>query len=253
MNPDAYLEMAAVEDRHWWFVGRRQILSNFLSTLDLDPQSSIIEVGCGTGGNLGMLAEFGRVHAIEMDPNARAIAIRKTNGQCDIRAGSCPNDIGFGEERFDLICMFDVLEHVEQDVETLIALRHHLKNDGRILLTVPAYQWLYGPHDNFLHHKRRYSARGLREKVLKAGLSPIRMSYFNTLLFPFAAIARLKDKIFKNSKASGQAVPSKMINSVLRATFAAETVLLKTTNLPYGVSILCLLKAAGSEEKAPSR
>lgn len=248
MNPEAYREMAAVEDRHWWFVGRRQVLSSLLASLELDSQAAILEVGCGTGGNLEMLRSFGIVRAVEMDSSARAIAIQKTNSQCEIRAGACPDDIGFDDERFDLICMFDVLEHIERDLDTLCALRQRLRKNGRILLTVPAYQWLYGPHDRFLHHKRRYSAGELRAKASGAGLRPIRMSYFNTLLFPLAALARVKDRMLGATKATGQGMPPQIVNKVLKATFASERFLLKGMNLPFGVSIVCLLRASDSRE-----
>ena len=110
-----------------------------------------------------MLAEFGEISALEMDSNARAIASKKTNNLYDIRAGYCPDEIPFRDQRFDLICMFDVLEHIEHDTETLMAIKKLLTKHGRILITVPAYQWLYGAHDEFLHHKRRYSANQLKK------------------------------------------------------------------------------------------
>ena len=175
MNPAAYIEMAETESRHWWFLGRRAILSRVIANLALPQNSKILEVGCGTGGNLKMLAKFGEVSALEMDATAREIAAKKTNNLYDIRAGFCPDDIPFNDQQFDLICMFDVLEHIEKDDETLTSLKKLLNKNGRILITVPAYQWLYGPHDEFLHHKRRYSAGELREKFSIAGLHPIKL------------------------------------------------------------------------------
>lgn len=244
MNPMAYLEMAKTESAHWWFCGRRAILAQVIYGLNLPSNSRILEVGCGTGGNLEMLAEFGEVCAIEMDDVARELASRTTNISCDIRAGHCPEQIPFSGRQFDLICMFDVLEHIERDTETLVAAKKLLANNGRMLITVPAYQWLYGAHDEFLHHKRRYSLKQLKGKIAEAGLKATKISFFNTILFPLAVVARLKDRLFGNELATGTAVPPAIINAVLRSVFGAERFLLKRCNLPFGVSLLCLVDAA---------
>jgi SAM-dependent methyltransferase len=244
MEPAAYLEMAEDESRHWWFSARRAILSTMIGQLDLPEKARILEIGCGTGGNLEMLAGFGDVSAFEMDEQARAMASKKTAGLYDIRAGQCPHEIPFDGQRFDLICMFDVLEHIEQDAETLAAIRPLLADNGRILIMVPAYQWLYGTHDIFLHHKRRYTSRQLRSKIAAAELRCTRMSHLNMFLFPLAAAARIKDRLFPGGSATGAHVPPAMINGVFGNVFSSERHLLKHFNLPFGVSLLCVLEAA---------
>lgn len=244
MNPAAYVEMDQTESAHWWFRGRRAILRSTIARLELPPNPRILEVGCGTGGNLDMLARFGRVSALEMDDAARAMAARKTGDRYDIRAGSCPHDIPFAPGSFDLVCLFDVLEHIEDDAQTLVRLRERLAPNGRLLITVPAYQWLHGAHDEFLHHKRRYTARRLRGQCAAAGLSPARMSYFNTLLFPLAAIARLKDKLLGGTSVTGTAIPPPLVNAAFERVFGSERWLLERVDLPFGISLLCVAQAS---------
>src|SRR5207302_969127 len=140
MDPAAYLDMAKIESTHWCSVGRRAIFETLIKQLNLPQDAKILEIGSGTGGNLHMLAKFGEVSGLEMDSMARSITMEKTNNLYDVRAGYCPNDIPFADHSFDLICMFDVLEHIEEDVETLRAIKRLLKKNGRIFITVPAFQ-----------------------------------------------------------------------------------------------------------------
>ena len=243
MNPEAYVEMATTESTHWWFRARRKILGRIIETMGLPRDARILEVGSGTGGNLVMLSHHGRVSALEMDSDARKLSSEKTHGQFTIRAGNCPDDIPFQGEQFDLICMFDVLEHIDEDVETLSALRKHLASNGRMLITVPAYQWLWSAHDVFLHHKRRYTARTLQRVFNESGLCIDRITYFNTLLLPLAALARLKDRIDSRKRSSGTEIPSPLINSILYAIFSSERRMLTSFNLPAGVSLMGIAHA----------
>ena len=250
MDPAAYIEMADVESRHWWFTGRRAIIISVIERLQLPHNARILEIGCGTGGNLDMLAAFGKVSAFDTEESARVIAARKTRGVHDIRAGHCPDRIPFEDERFDLICMFDVLEHVEHDVATLAAVHSLLAENGRLLLTIPAYQWLYGIHDRFLHHHRRYSSREIREKIRACGFRLARLSHFNTLLFPLAAVVRLMERLLGSKAVAGSRIPPAPINGLLRNIFIAERVWLRHFNLPYGISLLCVLEKPGLPGKA---
>lgn len=243
MNPNAYLEMAHTEANHWWFKGRRAILASLIANMALPAEARILEIGSGTGGNLSMLSAFGRISALEMDATARSIATQKTGGRFDIRAGSCPSDIPFAIANFDLICLFDVLEHIEEDVATLVAVRQLLAAGGRALVTVPAYSWLWSAHDQYLHHKRRYSIADLREKVAASGLRIEKISHFNTLLFPLVALGRLKDRLLDRSSASGTGIPSAPVNALLSGIFGAERFLLRRRNLAFGVSLLAVCRA----------
>lgn len=242
MSPDAYVEMAETEERHWWFCARRQILTRMLEQLALPKDARILEIGSGTGGNLAMLQRFGQVSALEMNDTARALAQQKMGPNCDIRAGHCPDAMPFDGERFDLICLFDVLEHIPDDAGTLAALSGLLKPGGRVVLTVPAYRWLWGAHDEYLHHQRRYSAAEFKQKLRQAGLVIEKFSYFNTLLFPLAALVRLKERLSGSQQASGGQIPSALINASLKQVFALERFLVPRMNLPFGVSLLAVVR-----------
>lgn len=242
MNPDAYKEMANTEASHWWYVARRKIISDMLRKLNISPSAKILEIGCGTGGNLEMLSQYGEISAIEKDPGAIEIAKEKHNGRYTIKQGSCPDNIPYEKKYFDIICMFDVLEHIEEDKETLVNIKNFLKDDGFLVLTVPAYQWLFGHHDEFLHHKRRYTLSAISTLTKSSGYSTFYVSYFNTLLFPLVAIVRLKEKFSKQKNAAGGKTPPVIVNKILMKIFGAEAFFLRNFNFPFGVSIIGVFK-----------
>jgi SAM-dependent methyltransferase len=241
MTPAAYVEMAETESHHWWFAGRRDIVANEIRRLDLPPGARILEVGCGTGGNLDMLSRFGSVSALEMNEMACEIARSRWGNRFDIRAGSCPDRMPAYEHKFDLICLLDVLEHIEDDIGTLDALKGLLNEGGHVLVTVPAYRWLWSPHDEFLHHKRRYTIHELKRKSAVAGLVVQRSSYFNTLLFPLAAAVRVKDRLLSRRIGSGSAIPVEPLNGLLWRAFSAERHLLDKARLPFGLSLFAVM------------
>ncbi len=243
MTPAAYLELARTEEQHWWYVARRAILTSILTDMRLPDRAAILEVGSGTSGNLDMLANFGRVSAVEMDSNARRISREKTGGRYDIRAGVCPDSLPFEGPTFDLICMFDVLEHIDRADESLTRLRGLLKPGGRMLIAVPAYQWLWGVHDEFLHHQRRYCGRSLRAQAERAGLIVDRMTHFNMFLFPLGALSRLVGRLFDLKSPKGTDTPPPPVNQLFTALMSSERHLLRHIDLPFGLSLLAILRA----------
>lgn len=240
MDPQAYVEMAQVEDRHWWFRARREIINSLLDAMALPVDARILEVGSGTGGNFRMLAGHGKLFAMEMDPGAIAIARQRTGTPVTLARGECPGDMPFPDEAFDLVCMLDVLEHLDDDREALRALRHLLRPGGSLLVTVPAYQWLWSGHDIFLHHRRRYTAARLRRVLEDSGYRVGKLSYFNTLLMPLAALTRLLANLRGRTRPAGGSLPPAWINALLFRTFRSEKVWLGRKNFPFGVSLLAV-------------
>lgn len=240
MNPEVFAQMADVERDHWWFVARRQVIETLLRNMNLGEDADLLEIGCGTGGNLELLARFGNLHAMELDPTARELANRR--GVCEVVPGSLPDATPFAERKFDLILMLDVLEHIEDDIGALAAARNLLKPSGHLLLTVPAYQWLWSDHDVVHHHHRRYNSGTLRRCVEHAGLSHASLGYFNTFLFPPIACVRLMQKALNRTSHAALSIPSKRLNALLEGIFAMERHLISRISFPFGTSLFAILE-----------
>ena len=238
MEDIVYKDMISQEKDHWWFRARREILADFLMSLKLPSDANILEIGCGTGGNIPILQKYGNVKAVEMDEFAIEYA-QKTGSE--IRQGYLPNNFPYNE-KFDLICMFDVLEHIENDEETLKVLNSFLKPSGSLFITVPAYQWLYGSHDKLLHHKRRYSKSDLIQKLQSNKFEIKKISFFNTLLLPLVIVARMLDIIGKYDISTGYGTPNKILNAIFYNIFKSEKKILNKMSLPFGTSLLIIAR-----------
>ena len=216
MESQMYQEMMEVEDQHWWFVARRSIIEQVIRNLNLPADAEIFEAGCGTGGNLAMLSHHGRVYGMELNETARNFASDLQIGE--IQPGFLPDNIPFPDQNFDLIVLLDVLEHLEEDTASLQALSRKLKPSGWLLITVPAYPWLWSKHDELLHHKRRYLLNNLRQIVGNAGYNVDFASHFNFVLFPLIAVVILVQRLF-NKGGNEQNIPARLINQILTFLF----------------------------------
>ena len=246
MERDFYRRYFEIEDRHWWFVGRRAV---FLRVLDrhyrptAPSDSTVLDVGCGTGTMLGHLARYGRTHGV--DASAEAVSLCRERGVSGVvQADGVP--LPFETASFNLVTALDVIEHVDDDVELLLDLRRVTRPGGMLLVSVPAYRFLWGPQDEISHHKRRYTASLLRERLLAAGWSLERLTYFNTLLFPpIAAIRLLRRDQRGELRSDFEMTKPGRLNAVLARVFASEAPLVERADLPFGVSILGLARNAG--------
>lgn len=242
MEANLFGEMAANQDRHWWFVARGRILASVVNKLSLPHAAEILEIGCGTGGNLAMLSRFGNLSAMEYDDNARVFAANLKI--CSVVAGGLPEPVPFDDGRFDLVCLLDVLEHIEDDESALSRAARLLSPSGRILVTVPAYAWLWSSHDESHHHHRRYTAEMLRRRAQHANLVVEKLGYFNTLLFPVIAMARIIGNLSGRSGGSDAAMPPTWLNRLLMSVFSFERHLVSGGMFPFGTSVLAVLSRA---------
>jgi SAM-dependent methyltransferase len=233
-----YDRMAEHDSRHWWYVARRDILADYVERYAHLPKGAkILEIGCGTGHNLPMLGRFGDVDAIEIDAAAREIAARRLGKP--VGSAPLPDLNGVAPGSYDMIAVLDVVEHIEDDVGALRAMAECLKPGGKILITVPAHQWMWSAHDVVNHHKRRYSKRTLTDALRAAGLQWRKLGYFNSLLFPVAVAARIAGKLTGKDD-SDDSPPAAPINAVLGGVFRIERHLLGRMPLPPGLSLILI-------------
>lgn len=242
MDRSVYDNMAEVDGRHWWFVARRRIIETMIAErIRPEPEARILEVGCGTGSNLALLRTFGEVEAIEPDAEARAFAQRRSG--VPVRGGTLPGGADLEDGAYDLVTLFDVLEHIPDDRGALSELSRKLKPGGRLLLTVPAMPWLWSGHDVAHHHHRRYTAASLRQVLAESGLRAVHLTYFNSLLFPLVAGARAWGKL-SGREGGDDAIPPAAVNGALRSIFAAERHFVSRYTLPFGVSLAVIAEPA---------
>jgi SAM-dependent methyltransferase len=238
MERSVYREMAELDERHWWYRARREVLAGLIRReIKPPPKPRILEIGCGTGHNLEMLSAFGKVDALELDDEARAIAERRLGRK--VMSAPLPELAGVPDRRYDLIAALDVIEHIDDDHAAIAAIAAKLKRGGKLLMTVPAHQWMWSAHDVVNHHKRRYSKQALRRLIENSPLRLEKIGYFNSLLFPLAVAERFASRLRGKDDADVK-LPAAPVNSALRTIFAAERHLVGRLPLPPGLSLFAV-------------
>ena len=246
MEDIEYQLMAELQNDHWWFRGRRRIIEKIILSLKLPPNLNILEVGCGMGGNLKMLAKYGKVYALDSHEEAAKYA-KSLNIEAEVAQVIIPDkNLAFITERkFDLIVLFDVLEHLGNADECLKVLHDALKPSGRIIVTVPAFQFLWSQHDISQHHKLRYGKKQLEQILDKSGFKVNYITFFNFWLFPLIATIRIGKKLaepyFRNRSIKSELKKTYApLNAVLSAVFSSESWWIPACSLPFGVSLLAV-------------
>jgi SAM-dependent methyltransferase len=230
-----------VEDDHWWYRGRRRVIRETLRSLGLPAGAEILDAGCGSGRNMVELAAFGHVTGLELSEASLERARSRNAGE--VVGGSLTEPLPFPDARFDLAVALDVLEHLDDDATALRELRRVVRPHGRLLITVPAYQWLWSSHDEVNHHRRRYTEATLLAAAAPAGWAPGRTTHFNSLLLPAAVVYRALDRLFRPSPPAAADLDRTpgWLNTILERPMRLEARLISRGHrIPAGLSLLAV-------------
>ncbi|MDO8551549.1 MAG: methyltransferase domain-containing protein [bacterium] len=245
MQKEEYQRIYDLEETHWWYLGMRKISKNLL--LSVFPGAGnikILDAGCGTGGMMIFLKQFGQISGIDLSDEA--LKFCQERGLKDVSKSSIEKT-PFPDKSFDLVTSFDVLYHqwVNNDKAAFNEFFRILKPGGHLLVRVPAYNWLRGKHDNVVATKHRYTKSELAIKAKSSGFLIKRSSYANTFLFPLVILRRLMDKFHFGDKSSDVQSAPPFINNLLKHILFFEAFLIRKINLPFGLSVFLLAEKPG--------
>jgi SAM-dependent methyltransferase len=260
MQQHTYAIMRRVEENHWWFAGRRQIIRSFLERLcgDLEeagPENAggqpaplnILDVGCGTGANLEMLSQFGQVEGV--DVSAEALSFCRARGLVNVKQGEA-EALPYENNSFDLVTGLDVVEHLDDDLAGLKEMRRILRRGGHALLFVPAFMFLWGVQDDISNHRRRYTLPGLKRRMHQAGFEVERATYVNISFFAPILLGRFLMRTLRPHPESENNITIGFLNGILGKVLGAESLALRYLNFPFGVSILCVARKDSLADKS---
>lgn len=250
MEAEAYDKTDELENRYWWYLGRRYVFDKLLDRYfdaglpagQADRQKKIVDVGCGTGGNMKVLKKYGAVLGLDIEP--RALAYCQSKGLDNVRLMQGFYATGLEDAAVDLVTLFDVLEHFEDDGKALREINRILKPGGMTLINVPAFNMLWSELDEELHHFRRYTRAELKRKLELTGFSIVKASYIFFFVFPlivlYRMVGRFQEKRF-HPQFSYVEFPS-LVTWLLTTLSKLEAVLLKFIRFPVGSSVLVLAR-----------
>ena len=242
MDRDYELQTHQAEDRHWWYRGRRTVIERVIAGLQPPQPARVLDAGCGSGRNMVDLGRYGAVTGVELAPASIDKARARDVGE--VVAGSIL-EMPFPDDSFDLAVTLDVIEHLQDDLGALRELRRTVAPGGALLVTVPAYQWLWSGHDEINHHHRRYTRRSLQRVAEQAGWQEMRTTYFNSLLLPVAILLRVLDRVSTKTTESSLDlwVPPEPVNRALELPLRLEAAMIaRGGRIPAGLSLLAVFR-----------
>lgn len=239
MKKYLYEDLFLLEDKHWWHISKRRIVHKLIEKYNTKENPKILDIGCGTGKNMEDLQNLGSIYGLDSSPEA--LRFCKKRGLNNLILGSAEKT-KLKNNFFDIITILDVLEHTD-DKKTLKEVHRILRDDGLIIITVPAFSWLWSNWDIVLHHKRRYTKKNLTGVFKKEGLQIIKISYmYSFLVLPVLIIRALKSLFLKKSYSSDFKLSSPFLNLIMNKITNIESFFIMLTSIPIGTSIIVVAK-----------
>jgi SAM-dependent methyltransferase len=232
-----------VERNHWWFSVRRKLLKSILLPAGLAEGRFIIDVGCGVGSNVRVLREMG-LNVVGLDRSFDNLELAKQKGEFTLVNGDLL-ELPFRSASVSLLIAMDVLEHLDDDAKGIRELGRCLAEGGMLILTVPAFTFLWGVQDIVTNHKRRYTRGEILRKLREENFEIVRSSYFNFFLFFPILIGRRVIRLLGLRMESENEVNASWLNYILKAIFSNEPLLIRYVSLPFAVSIFCIARKRG--------
>lgn len=246
MDLSAYRTTFERETTYWWYVARLEILDELLErSVRGQRDMRVLNLGCGTGATSERFSRYGRV--VSLDYAREALDFGRERGLGWLTQAHAQT-IPFVDESFDVVIALDVLEHLDDDAQSLREIWRVLRPNGTCLVTVPAYDLMWSGMDDVGHHRRRYVRKQLVEGISGSGLETVEASYFNTLLFPVALLERMLEKVCGSQISGDDFLPRlpECVNSLLSRIFSLERHWLEYWSFPFGLSIMVAARRAGS-------
>ncbi len=256
MEKSEYEIMYFLESSYWWFIGKQFLIQRELESLSrsMGGGGRILDIGSGTGLNLRILEKYGKVFGIER--STEAIGFLKKRGLDDIACADAREPLPFRNDTFSAVTCLDVLEHLDDDEFLLSEMYRVCKPGGNLVITVPAFQLFWSPHDVALHHRRRYTKRQLLGRTRNIRCKIVKASYYNTVLaLPIMAFRKLKSflPVRTHSRSDFFLPLPEFLNKTLATLFKLEISFLRYLDYPFGVSLLVILRKGGEKGDRKSK
>lgn len=236
MRIDLYTDLYTTEETHWWHKAKRRYITEYIKKYTQKKKLTILDVGCGTGKNMEVLAQYGDIWGV--DASKEALLFCKKRGLTQVKLGHVEH-LPFEKEIFDVVCVLDVLEHVADSI-AIKEIKRVLKDEGLIIITVPAFSWLWSKWDEALHHKRRYTKDSLSAILAKEGFMIRKNTYiYSFLVIPSLIIRKIK-QLRQKPYSSDFQINTVFLNHLLSFISKLEQMWVNRYDMPLGTSILCI-------------
>jgi ubiquinone/menaquinone biosynthesis C-methylase UbiE len=242
MEMAEYKKMAQMQQVHWWYKARRELVRDLAARIGIAEGvgKDIVDIGCGTGEGAYIFPKAATLTGI--DPSEQALCYIPQPAYTTLTQGSA-EQLPYADSSFDVALLIDVLEHVKDDTRALKEAYRVLRPNGSLLITVPAYEWLWSDHDRAVWHQRRYVRSELTAQLKKAGFQVELASYYMTILLPFIALVRLLGRFFPRRQGSDFFMLPRVFNVALYKVCRVEGVVIaRGLTAPYGSSIVVIVR-----------